>query len=28
VGSALHMARVRGHWLAVSLMEAFAARGA
>lgn len=27
VGSALHMARVGGHWLAVSLMEAFAARG-
>jgi hypothetical protein len=28
VGSGLHMARVGGHWLAVSLMEAFAARGA
>jgi hypothetical protein len=27
VGSASHMARVGGHWLAVSLMEAFAARG-
>lgn len=28
VGSALHRARVGGHWLAVSLMEAFATRGA
>lgn len=28
VGSALHLARVGGHWLAVSLIEAFAARGA
>lgn len=28
LGSALHMALLRGHWLAVSLIETFAARRA